>query len=345
MANPFRTSADIKDVARAAGVSITTVSHALNGKGRVRKETRDRVLAEARRLGYSPNRRARGLRSGRSHSLSLVLPSDGEPARHRQLFALDFFQSLTAATVQAAFDLGQAVMLLPPLRSGADLRQFDVDGGIIVDPVSHDYRLDIFAELGLPIVTVGRDLARPAEASWVAADNRANVMAMLDHLEERGARNIALLSVSSEVAWFVDTESAYRDWMESRGLTPWIVLVRLDRSGGPARETATRLLRSDGRPDAIFAPPYWLSTAVMQAARDVGLRVPEDLMVAVGVDSRRAQEDQPPLTAMDLRPDLIAGAAVEMLTARIEGPGAAPPRSVVIPGELRVRDSTGGPDR
>lgn len=344
MASHRQGRAGIKDVARAAGVSITTVSHALNDKGRVQPGTRDRILAEAHRLGYTPNRRASGLRSGKSHSLCLVLPADGEAGRYRQLLALDFYQRLTTAIVQAAFDHGEAVLLLPPLLSAADLRQFDVDGGIVVDPTIHDHRLDLFAELGIPTVTVGRDLGRPEERWWTAGDNRTNVTTMLDHLAQQGARRIAMFSVASDVAWFIDAESAYEDWMVARNLTPRTVVVRPDRSGGPARSAATRLLQENDRPDAIYAPPYWLAAAVVQAAGGLGLRVPEDLMVSMGVDSHRAESDHPAITALDLQPQLMAAAAVEMLGARIDGVSAdavEAPRA--IPGRLRIRESTTRP--
>jgi DNA-binding LacI/PurR family transcriptional regulator len=339
--NIGRRRVGIRDVARAAGVSITTVSHALNDKGRVRGETRQRILAEARRLGYSPNRRASGLRSGRSRSMCLLLPGNSLADRHRQLFAVDFYQQLTAATAQAAFDQGQAVLLLPPLRTTAQLSQFDVDGGLVVDPTINDRRLDLFAELGLPVVSIGRDHGKPDDPWWAAGDNRANVTMVLDHLVAQGAESIALLSVVSDVAWFRDAEAAYEEWAKLRGMTPQIVFVRPDRSGGPARETASRLLRSGDRPDAIFAPPYWLAAAVAQAADDVGLRIPEQLQLAVGVDSHRAESDRPSLTAVDLRPHAMAAAAVQLLAARIEGADpvvAAAPR--LVPGELCVRDST-----
>lgn len=332
----------IRDVARAAGVSVTTVSHALNDKGRVLPDTRARVLAEATRLGYSPNKRASGLRSGRSHTVSLVMPY-AESARYRHLFALDFYQQLTASTVQSAFDQDQAVLLLPPIRRATELRSFDVDGGIIVDPTAHDRRVDMFAELGLPTVTVGQDIGRPHDVHWAAGDNRANVAAMLDHLTSCGAQRIALISVASDVAWFVDNENEYLRWMRERGLRPQTVLVRLDRSGGPARETVAELLRGNDRPDAIYAPPYWVGAAVVQAARDTGLRIPDDLLVALGVDSQRAQLDRPALTACDLRPDLIAAAAVDLLSARIQGSASGAGGPALIPGELRVRESTGGP--
>jgi DNA-binding LacI/PurR family transcriptional regulator len=124
----------IHDVAGEAGVSVTTVPDALNGKGRVDPATRGRVLEVVRRIGYRPNRHARGLRSGRAGALELLLPV-GDDARNNEATSLEFYMRLASAAAASAFAQQQAVMLLPPRLGKGDLRGMALDRGIVVEPL------------------------------------------------------------------------------------------------------------------------------------------------------------------------------------------------------------------
>ncbi|MFD1929861.1 MULTISPECIES: LacI family DNA-binding transcriptional regulator [Nonomuraea] len=334
MASPPRPR--IRDVAEVAGVSATTVSHVLNGKGRVDEATRARVIAAAERLGYRPNSTAKRLRSGRADTIGLLLPF-GAAAEHAQhILAVEFYLTLAMSVVEAAFDHDQALLQLPPLRAPEDLRRFVVDGAIVVDPLPADPRLRLFDQLGLPTVTVGRDAARPADPWWVATDSTAGTRAVLDHLAAAGARRIALLTVDIEWSWFVEGRRAYTAWTHDHGIEPITILTRPDRLDSSAVEAATAAL--DLEPDAVYAPPQWLATGLLKAAKERGVRVPDDLLVSVGVDSQLARTGEPPLTALDLAPVRTAREAVDLLVQRIEGRASGGSR--LIPAELRPRRSS-----
>lgn len=332
-----RARATIHDVASAAGVSPTTVSDALNRKGRVDPGTRERVERVARRLGYRASRTARGLRSGRTGTLGLVLP-EGRPALHAEEFiGVDFYIQLAAAAARAAFAREHALALLPPVSSVDDLRQFALDGAILNDPVERDPRLDAFDELGLPVVTIDRDVGRPDRRLWVASDNAANTRALLDHLAAAGARRIALLAVDATWSWTMDTAETYAAWCAERGAAPIVEVAPLEAlAGGRAIAAVGALL--DRRPDAVITPPERFAVAVARAAAERGLRVGENVLLAAGVDSAQARDNDPPVTAIDLRPDLQAAAAVDLLISCIEGDAGRAPR--IVPGELRARAST-----
>ncbi|GAA5068021.1 DNA-binding LacI/PurR family transcriptional regulator [Thermocatellispora tengchongensis] len=325
----------IKDVAGAAGVSVTTVSHVLNGKGRVDAATRARVAEAAERLGYRPNSNARGLRSGRTDTIAMLLPA-GADAHDHHVLAVDYYLSLTMKTVEAAFERDQALLQLPPLRRLDDLRRFGIDGGIVLDPVPGDGRVAMFHRLGLPVVTVGRDITRPDDPWWVAADSAASTRTVLEHFAAGGARRVAMLSVDIEWSWFADAERTYVEWAAERGCEPILVLARPDRRDSSAASAAAALL--DLRPDAVYVPPQWLATGLLRLARDRGVRVPDDLLVAVGVDSHLARTSEPALTAVDLDPARTAREAVDLLMHRIEGGPPGDPR--VIPVTLHPRGSS-----
>jgi DNA-binding LacI/PurR family transcriptional regulator len=326
-----RSRVTIGDVARGAGVSPTTVSHALNGKGAVRPATRARVLRTAKRLGYLPNSAARNLRSGRTMTLGLMFPRE-------EFSGVEYYLELASAAAQAAFARDYGVLLIPPMQAPEQLRRFAVDGGIVSDPVAGDSRLAAFDALGLPTVSIDRDLSRGDDPWWVAADNVANTRAALDHLVDAGARRVAFLTGDASWGWLEDSLRAYRDWARERGREPLVATASMAAHERGAAAAAAELLDRPDPADAIFAPPDRFAVGVLRAARERGIDVPGALRIAVGVDSSQARLADPPITAIDLHPDETGRAAVDMLLARIEGAAVAAPR--IVSAELRVRVSS-----
>jgi len=327
----------IHDVAKAAGVSVTTVSHALNGKGRVDPATRARVAQTVHRLGYRANRHAQGLRSGRSGALALLLPV-GADARLDEALSLDFYMRLASAAAATAFPQEQSLMLLPPTIVEAGLRGFPVDGGIVVDPSPRDSRVTLLEELGIPVVTIERDHGRPDDPWYVASETDANTRQMLDHLSACGARRIALLVPKADWGWAAETLSAYESWIREQGALRLIVPVAMQPGEESAFAATCRLLDGPRPPDAVFAVAARFVRGVLRAAKARHVRVPGELLIAAGVDSVQAREGDPPVTALDLHPEQQAEAAVEMLLARVNGGQVEAPRRV--PATLRLRAST-----
>src|SRR5262245_28341999 len=177
----------IRDVAAEVGLSPTTVSHALNGKGRVDPVTRDRVAEAADRLGYRPDRTARRLRSGRSGAIALLLPFVEPDIARDEMLALDYYMHLAGSAARSAFVRGHPMLLTPPLRDVHDLRDLGVDGGVVCDPANDDPRVGLFAALDLPVVTVERDPGRPEHPWVVRCDNEGNTRTLLDELARAGA--------------------------------------------------------------------------------------------------------------------------------------------------------------
>jgi DNA-binding LacI/PurR family transcriptional regulator len=330
----------IHDVASAAGVSVTTVSDALNGKGRVDPATRMRVAEVVRKLGYQANRHARGLRSGRSGAIGLSLPV-GADVRTDEALSLDFYMRLSSAAAATTFSHQQALMLLPPTITLSALHGFALDGGIIADPSEHDKRIGLFERLGLPVVTIDRDLGRPEDRLYVASNTEANTEQMLSHLADRGAQRIAVLLPRADwgwATWATETLRAHEAWTSRHGAPSIVVPVAMSPGEQNAFAAVRRLLRRRRAPDAIFVVPARFIRGTLRAAKAAGRKVPEDLLLAAGVDSVPAREGDPPMTALDLHPELLAEAAVEMLLARVAGDLSQRPR--YIDAALRVRAST-----
>jgi DNA-binding LacI/PurR family transcriptional regulator len=336
--NP-KTRATIKDVAALAQVSTTTVSHAVNGKGRVDPATRARVLAAADRLGYRPSRSAQALRTQRTGTLAFLVPTfERPPPLETRMLSLDVYMTQATAAARTAFAGDHAVLLVPPSATAPDLHAMGVDGGIVCDPFPNDPLVDLFEALDLPVVTIERDPGRPDSEWYVCADNRATTRQLLDHIAAAGARRIAILSVDFPIAWALECTEAYEAWCAEHGREPIVTLTDPHESERDAYAMAARLLDGPDPPDAILASDERFPSGVLKAADERGVRIPNDLMVATGIDSHAARESTPAITAIDVNAGLQGSAAAELLIARLEGAEIDAPR--IVAAKLHVRAST-----
>ncbi|MEU6737787.1 LacI family DNA-binding transcriptional regulator [Streptosporangium sandarakinum] len=339
-APPPATRATIRDVAREAGVSVTTVSHALNGKGTASEETRRKVLAVAERLAYRAHPMARGLRRGRTGVLGLDMrPLDAIGSYIPE--GVDYFVRFAGAAAVTALDHGLGLMLVPDLtRSDVSRAALGVDGYVIGDPMRDDPVLTRLLDASVPVVTVGRDPGRPDFTDWVGTDDARETERMLDLLRSRGARRVAFLAGTDDNAWNVDAELAYREWTARHAMPARILRVPEAAGEDGGRDAARRLLTGAGeRPDAVHCQTGRHASGVLAEALRLGVAVPEDLFVTAGSDAQQTRIASPAITALDLAPEESGRAAVELLIARLNGEPATGP--VVVPAQLYVRASTG----
>ena len=329
----------IHDVAREAGVSITTVSHALNGKGVVRAATRERVLDTAAALGYSADAIARSLRSSRLGVLGLVIrPLDTLDSY--QPTGVDYFVRFAGAAAVEALDRGFGLMLVrDPTSHNVPAVALAVDGFIISDPVARDPVIDLLDRNGVPLVTVGRDIERPEFTDWVGTGSTADAVAVFEHLRAQGARSIALATGTDANAWNCDSELAYRSWAASAGQEP--LVHRVDEIAGQTggHELASVLLAQGERmPDAVYCLTGRHAAGLAAGLQEAGLDVPGDVMIVAGSDSEQTRSSTPPITSIDLTPEITAQAAVDFLIRRLDGDlDTRPP---VTENVLRLRGST-----
>lgn len=329
----------IRDVAREAGVSVTTVSHALNGKGAPSEETRRRVLAVAERLAYRAHPMARGLRSGRTGVLGLVMrPLDAIGSYVPP--GVDYFLRFAGAAAVTAVDHGLGLMFVPDLtRPDVPPSAYAVDGYVIGDPVRNDPVLERLLEAGMPVVTVGRDPGRPDFVDWVGSDDVRETERVLDHLRTAGARRIVFLAGTDDNAWNTDAEAAYRAWTR-RHHQPAHVLHVPEAAGEDGGRAAVRGLLTDDRtrPDAIYCQTGRHAAGVLAEAQALGIVVPRDLLIAAGSDAQQTRFAVPGITALDLAPEETGKIAVTLLIARLNGTETTAP--VTVPAQLHVRAST-----
>ncbi|MEX0984670.1 MAG: LacI family DNA-binding transcriptional regulator [Actinomycetota bacterium] len=328
----------IKDVARAAGVSTTTVSHALSGKGRLPRSTRDRVRGVARELGYVPHPAAASLAGGRT---GLVAAFVSVPGNAPIAFTdIDYYVGLVNGATRAAIERGLALVVAPSTAGVDAWNRLPLDGVIVIDPADGDPTLPMLRARGLPIVFVGRDPNGTALDLVVQNDRHASTRAVLEHLDAAGARHAGVLTLRTFETFTEDCLDSYRLWCRERGVAPVIHEAPADSTATQTdfRAAAEAFVRRPDLPDAVFCLYERQAVELLAAARSNGIRIPRDLMVVTISEVGFAQTTDPPLTALEVNQSVLGERAVALLAEAVEG---RPAVSVLdVPTRISPRAST-----
>lgn len=315
--------AHLKDVAREAGVSIASASHALTGSKRVSSDLRERVLAAARRVGYVPHRSAQALRTGRTRTLGVVVPDFTNP----------FFPALVQA-IETAARQAQHGLLIAEGGGGASEETAAIDrlighrvDGIVWVPGPHPGPLP-----DLPAVTLDRALDG---CDAVVADHRAAGRAVAEHLWAVGRLRAVLLCGPQELL----SARLRREGF----LSAWPGEVAFEASVPFRHELPEAVRRKLRDPqvafDSVVAANDAVAIGVLRALNEAGRHVPSAVAV-VGVDDVPWSElTHPPLTTVRQPVRALGREAVQVLLRRIERPDL-PVRVVTLPVRLVVRDSS-----
>lgn len=323
----------ISDVARAAGVTKATVSHAYSGHRPISDATKARVFAAAEELAWVPSSSARALAVRRANAIGIVLRRD--PA----ILASDtFFPAFIAGVEQELAEREVALVLQVVPSRGGEERAYRAmlagraDGVIVLDLHREDWRVPYLRGLGLPAVLLGA-YDGPSTVSCVRTDDAAPVRALVAHLRERGHTRIAHVSGPLEYVHSFARARAYVRAVGSRTL-----LREGDFTAGSGRAATAELLALRRPPTAILYANDTMAIAGASYAQSRGVRVPEELAVAGFDDDHLSAHLSPPLTSVSTDPARRGRVAAARLLADIAG---EEPRSVTVDCTvLRLRAST-----
>lgn len=308
----------IRDVAREAGVSVTTVSDALNGRGRLPAHTRQRIQDVAARMGYRANASARNLRGGRMNQIALYCSFLTEVPGG--MAGLGYYMALAMGAAEAALSEDVGLVLLPTALTPERLAAVEVDGLIVADPVMGDAGVQAVTGLGLTVVTCERDpTPGVTHAGCVRSDHRAAIRELLEHLEEGGAERIALIAAGDETAWSQEIGLEYEAWCAEHGSPHLFERVAVSPLPRYTAAATNALLDAPQPPDAIICAPDSGAPHVLRVLEERGLRVPDDVLVAAGVDGALMPAANPPITAIDLAPADLGRRAASMLASLLRG--------------------------
>lgn len=359
-----RSEVGIKDVAAAAGVSVTTVHHALHGTGRMAESTRGRVLAAVERLGYSPNPLGVALRRGRTTIIGVVLSAPRE----------DWFADLLEGITESV-GAGRGV-LMGFSQHALEREQALVEGflqqgvaGLLVRSADLEVNGGFYRELvhrRVPLVFLGDGLTDQVTDS-VRADDFAGGYRAGQHLAQRGRRRMAFITADRTRIWERRRQAGFAQALHDAGLpSPEVVALSLTNSTAPRTElhspsewaaaaaayraeveaqcgsAVMEYLEAGGRPEAIFAANDYLALASLQALRRFGLLVPEDVAVVGFDDVAASAASDPPLTTLRYPSARMGEEAMRVLMERLEAEEERPPQAVLLEPPLIVRASCGG---
>lgn len=289
----------ITDVARRAGVSKGLVSFALNDRPGVSAETRDRILAAARELGWTPSLRARSLSVDRSYALGLVI------GRSVDVIAADPFFHAFIAGVESEFSTAGQVLVLTRATPGreeaatyrglaADKR---VDGVFLTDLRADDDRIRLVSELGLAAVTLGRtDIPSPFPS--VSVDDGRGIRAAVDHLIALGHRRIAHVAGPSNMLHGRRRAGAFAAAARAGGVEPMAAIETDFSAVDGARATRELLALGTERPTAIVYSNDMMALAGLAVAQRAGLHVPHDLSITGFDNTELGEHTFPSITSV-----------------------------------------------
>lgn len=327
--------ASIIDVADAAGVARTTASDALNGKGRVAPETRERVHAAAERLGYRPNPLARKLLGGRTGLIAVAISHTTDITA--ALVEKDYLRQAIVALTGEALERELGLVIGPPTHHLEMWAKIPMDGSIILSPVRGDPLLPQLRRDGVPMVVVGRDPDGIDTDPYVDNDHVAGTIAVFDHLVAQGAGRPALIAIDLDDAFTDDCLSGYQAWSTQRRIEPQILRIPPGSPEASLDRMIQEFLRGPDAPDAVHATVWEVGVRIAKLASNLNVRIPDDLLLAACGDA----ESQPvdiPLTQLNLFPGIAAREALDLLMTVIGS--EVPPISRPIPTRLAVRAST-----
>ena len=328
----------IREVARAAGVSVATVSRVINGRPDVSPKTREAVLGVARAHNFSTNRSARALSVGRTGLIGFAVPFVDQ----------GYFMGILSGAAEALYEQEQRIVLCPThhqhdrevsllerLMNGA------TDGAIVLLPEESSEELRRVQKVGFPFVVADPRQPLAEGIPAVSASHSAGARAATEHLLRFGHRRIGL--ITGFRGWIATEErlEGYKAALATAGL-PFLpeLVVEGQFNADSGHAAAGRLLELHDRPTAIFALNDNMAAGALRAAIKRGLRVPDDLSIVGFDDTELARILAPRLTTVRQPLAELGRTAVSLLNRLIEGQRIEALR-VELSTRLIVRESTG----
>jgi LacI family transcriptional regulator len=328
----------IKDVARAAGVSVATVSRALNGAENVTAETRQRVQAAAAELRFTPSSAARTLITRRTHNVGALLPDLYGEYFSELIRGIDLKARARGLHLLVSSSHGDAREAAAALRA----MHGRVDGLLVMSPHIDTAALAANLPQGLPVVLINTRLPEEGVASF-AVDNHGGAYAMTRHLISRGHRQVAFIAGPEHNYEAQERLRGYRSALAE--LLPGATELVLpgdftEESGWRAGSEIATLAQ---RPDAVFCGNDMMAIGCLAALAEAGVRVPHDIALAGFDDIPMARYASPPLTTVRVRIAELGSLALDRLASAIENPGRSAPQHQTLRAELVVRQSCSSP--
>lgn len=329
----------IRDVAKEAGVSVATVSRALNGRTNVTKATREAIEAAAKSLNFVPHSGARSLTIRQTDTIGVILPD---------LFG-EFFSEIIRGIDRIAHGAGKHLLLgnmhgsSHETTSAIRAMRGRVDGLLLMPPDSTDELLSEHLDPGMPTVLLNAQ-AGESDVPFVAVDNYSGARAITEHLIAKGGRRIVHIAGPKHNRDARERLRGFTDAMrENLGETHPVVLPG-DFTESAGQEAARLLIAGQVPADAVFAANDVMAVGLMSVLEEAGVSVGKDRLVAGFDDIPLARHVTPKLTTMQSNMAQLGSTAAMLLLRMLRGERLGMEHGVVLSPTLAERRSTGGAD-
>lgn len=336
---------NLKQLSQMLDLSQTTVSRALNGYPEVAEATRQRVQQMAAKHNYRPNTRARGLATGRAMAVGHVIPVSSRHEIVNPVFS-DFIAGAGEAYMKHGLDM--VISVVPDDAEERAYRELaskgSVDGIIVHGPRSHDRRIALLQDIGLPFVVHGRASGETGNYDWVDVNNRRAFQRATEFLIDLGHTRIALINGLETMDFACRRLNGYCQGLQARGIATDTALIRSDEmTEAYGYDSARQMLVLPRAPTAFLSSSIITTLGIRRAIEDAGLRLARDISVITHDDELsylRNGGDVPTFTATRSSVRMAGCLCAERLIALIGDPNLAPEQHL-LEAELTVGQSTG----
>ena len=336
---------NLKELSQTLGLSQTTVSRALNGFPEVSEATREKVQLAAQRHNYSPNTRAKGLATGRSHAIGHVIPTASRHEVVNPIFG-DFIAGAGEVYASNAYEM--VLSIVEDANEEKVYRAYKtrgtVDGVILHGPKINDERIALLQKIGLPFVVHGRASGLANDFSWLDVNNRHAFLRATEFLIDLGHQRIGLINGLEEMDFAHRRRSGYEDGLTQRGIPLDPTIMRSDEMTERFGYSSASEMLDNGTPPTAFLVSSIISAlGVRRAIEERGMKMGRDVSVITHDDSLSYLAngtDIPIFTATRSSVREAGRQASELLLAKIADPNR-PPDQVLLEAELTVGRSTG----
>lgn len=328
----------IKDIARSLCISVSTVSRALTDDRNIRKETRDMVVEEAKRLGYKRNPVAMNLKMGRTNTIGVIVPEMHTP----------YASQVIGGIQEILYKKNQKVMIAEsdenPDRELENLKmmeQFMVDG-LIVSLCSYRKNIEMYQQLeeaGMAVVFYDR-IPYCMDVSQVLVEDNVDSYFMVEHLIRLGRKRIAYIQGPDDIYNAYQRGLGYREAMEKFRLYDPSLIVKTGMTFKDGADAIDRLIYNKVDFDSVFAFTDTLAIGAQNRLRALGKRVPEDIFVASFSGTELSTIVSPRITTMEPPLEEMGRKAAELVMEKINNPETEN-KMIVLKTTMRCRESTG----
>jgi LacI family transcriptional regulator len=329
----------IKDIANELNVSKTAVSFILNGlarEKRISEELVERVERYIQEVGFRPSPIARGLRTGKSNIIGLMVESISDP----------FFATIARLIENMAYKQGYRIIYCSTDNDTEKtrelinvLRERNVDGYIISPPPGVEKEINELIKAGMPVVMFDRYLPK-VKTDYVVIDNEQSAENATKYLIKQGYRNIAFITFSSSLTQMKGRMKGYRAALKDEGLKPYVMEIDFTPEEKVMVQGVREFLSANPNLDAVLFGAIQAGSCGLKAITQLKLKVPQDLAVISFDDHDIFELFSTPVTAIAQPIDKIAHKVISLLLDKLNSDNSSSPKEIVLKTKLKVRGSS-----